>query len=295
MLSAAAAEPTMRLPAGELSLRVLVLHSRYATGSSSGENRVVDDEVALLRAAGHQVEVYSPEPRTDTVRARAGVALGAVWSRRSSEAVAALVRDWAPDVVHAHNLFPALSPAVLRVEAPTVMTLHNYRMLCLPAVLLRDGVLCEDCLGKVPWRGVIHRCYRGSAFGSSALATSLGVHRRAGSFTRVATFLAVSDFVRAKHIQAGWHADRITVQPNFAAAAPRRNGPGSYFVYVGRLSPEKGLDGLLPHWGEVPANLVIVGDGEERERLSALATGNVEFRGAIDPSHVPEVLGNARA
>src|SRR4051794_7748813 len=120
MLSAAAPDVGITPFAGERPLRVLVLHSRYASGAASGENRVVEDEVALLRNGGHEVELYAPEPRTESVRARAGVALGAVWNRPATDAVAGLVRGWAPDVIHAHNLFPALSPAVLRLDVPTV-------------------------------------------------------------------------------------------------------------------------------------------------------------------------------
>ena len=94
---------------------------------------------------------------------------------------ATLAAELRPDVIHVHNLYPMLSPAVLRTTAaPVVMTLHNYRLMCLPATFLRDGRTCEDCLGRGPWRGVVHRCYRGSAAGSASLATALALHRRAG-------------------------------------------------------------------------------------------------------------------
>jgi glycosyltransferase involved in cell wall biosynthesis len=198
--------------------------------------------------------------------------------------------------VHVHNLFPLLSPAVLRADvAPTVVTLHNYRLLCLPAVFLRDGQACEDCLGKLPWRGVVHRCYRGSAAGSAALATSLGVHRAAGSFRRVGMFLAVSAFVREKHLEAGFHPDRIRVKPNFTAPLPRRQGPGRDFLFLGRLSEEKGLDRLLSLWRDVPARLIVVGDGPERARLEAMAPSTVEFRGAVPSDEVAGFLAGARA
>jgi glycosyltransferase involved in cell wall biosynthesis len=295
MLSVARSEDAVGVDLDRRTLRILVVHSHYASGSSSGENRVVEDEVALLRAAGHHVELWSPEPATATLRQRAGAAAGAVWNRAAVASVTALIRDTSPDVLHVHNLFPAVSPAVLRVDIPTVVTLHNYRMLCLPAVLLRDGVVCEDCVGKLPWRGVVHRCYRGSALGSAALGTSLALHRRAGSFDRVGTFLAVSEFVREKHIQAGFDPDRIVVQPNFVQPMERRSGPGEYFLFLGRLSHEKGLDRLLPQWGDVPAKLIVVGEGEERDRLGELARGDVEFRGAVDPSRVSGLLGRARA
>ncbi len=162
-------------------MRVLVLHSRYPTGTSSGENRVVDDEVELLRAAGHEVRLWSPSPEDGGGTSRLRLGARAVWSRPAVREVERLAAELRPDVVHVHNLYPLLSPAVLRTAAaPVVMTLHNYRLLCLPATFLRDGRTCEDCLGALPWRGVVHRCYRGSAAGSASLAASLGMHRRWG-------------------------------------------------------------------------------------------------------------------
>jgi glycosyltransferase involved in cell wall biosynthesis len=277
-------------------MRILVLHSRYATGASSGENRVVDDEVELLRSAGHDVHLWAPMPGDSWPGSRAGMAASAIWSRRAVSEVRRLERELAPDVVHVHNLFPLLSPAVLRAgAAPTVVSLHNYRLLCLPAVFLRDGRACEDCLGRLPWRGVVHRCYRGSAGGSAALATSLGLHRAAGSFRRVGLFLAVSDFVRDKHVEAGFDPDRIRVKPNFASALPRREGPGKDFLFVGRLSEEKGLDRLVRIWHDVAARLIVVGDGPERAKLEALAPQSVEFRGAVPREQVAGFLADARA
>lgn len=277
-------------------MRILVLHSRYATGPSSGENRVVDDEVQLLRSGGHDAHLWAPMPDDSSTASRAGMAASAVWSRHAVGELRRLARELDPEVVHVHNLFPLLSPAVLRAGvAPTVVTLHNYRLLCLPAVFLRDGEACEDCLGRLPWRGVVHRCYRGSAAGSAALATSIGLHRAAGSFRRVGMFLAVSEFVRQKHLDAGFDPGRIRVKPNFTAPLPRREGPGRDFLFLGRLSEEKGLDRLVAIWRDVPARLVVVGDGPERARLEAAAPDTVEFRGSVPADQVPAYLARARA
>lgn len=276
-------------------MRILVLHSRYATGASSGENRVVDDEVALLRERGHEVELWSPMP-ADSVRSAAKLGVRAVWSREAVRALGRLQATLRPDVIHVHNLFPLLSPAVLRsTAAPVVLTLHNYRLLCLPATFLRDGRTCERCLGRSLLPGVVHGCYRGSVVASGPLASSITLHRRLGTFGRVAAFFAVSDFVRAKHIEAGFDPERIWVKPNFVPETARRAGPGGDFLYLGRLSVEKGLDRLMEVWGRVPARLVVVGDGPEREALVAAAPPNVEFRGAVDPGEVPDLLRAARA
>ena len=157
-------------------MRVLLMHSSYLSGSSSGENRVVEDEARLLRDGGHEIELLAP--RYNSERRTIVAALRAIWCRP----IYAEVREryghiFKVGVVHAHNLFPCLSPAILRVPLPTVLTLHNFRLACLPATFLRDSRICEDCLGHPPWRGVVHGCYRESRSASSVIAASLTLHR----------------------------------------------------------------------------------------------------------------------
>jgi glycosyltransferase involved in cell wall biosynthesis len=275
-------------------VRILVLHSRYASGHLSGENRVVADEARLLEQAGHEVHVWAPS--SDGLRGARALRAGmqAVWSRAAARAV----RDYRPDVVHCHNLFPLLSPAVLRQasgDAPVVVTLHNYRLLCLPATFVRDGRSCEDCLGRIPWRGAVYGCYRGSRAASTPLALSLTLHRAIGSFDRVSLYLAVSEFVREKHVQAGFPRARIRVKPNFVWPSERRHGPGDTFLYVGRLAPEKGIRQLVEAWRTVPALLVLVGAGPEAERLRSSLPPNVALRPPVPPEEIPHLLASARA
>ena len=213
-----------------LGMRILVLHSRYLSGSTSGENRVVDDEIELLRSAGHEVLSWTPSV-TETSPLRAAV--NAIWSLDEASNVRRLIALHRPDVVHVHNLFPQLSPLVIRAAAsrgvPILVTLHNFRLMCLPATFLRDGTTCEACAGNVPWRGVAHGCYRGSRPASMVLASSLMVHRGAHTFDRVRLFLAVSDFVRSAYVQHGIDSARIRVKNNFAWPQPKRQGAGAEF------------------------------------------------------------------
>lgn len=264
-------------------MRILILHSRYLSGPVSGENRVVEDQARLLEEAGHDVTVWTPSAGRISM-VQAGV--DTVWSRSAAAEVRRMVRETRPDVVHVHNLFPMLSPSVLRATGavPIVMTLHNFRYMCPSGTLYRDGHICEDCVGHVPWPGVVHGCYRSSTAASAAIATSLTLHRGIGSYERVTTFIALSEFMRGRHERAGLPAERIVVQTNFSWPTERRTGPGGYFLYLGRLSPEKGLSPFVRAWGRVSSPLVIVGEGPELEHLQLEASDHVEFREASRPT-----------
>jgi len=279
------------------SMRILILHSRYLSGWASGENSVVRDEERLLTEAGHDVVSWTPSPGAQFSPERLG--LKAMWSSAAVKHVGRLIERHRPQIVHCHNLYPMLSPAVLRAaskrDSKVVVTLHNYRMFCLPATCLRGGEICELCLGRVPWRGVVYRCYRRSLPGSTALGAALTLHRAIGSFDQVSLFLPVSHFVLDKHVQAGFAQDRMHMKPNFCWPQPRRSGAGEYFLYVGRLAPEKDLGTLLKAWRSIRAPLILAGDGPDRKALEELAPEGVEFRGTVSPEEVTTLLKGARA
>jgi glycosyltransferase involved in cell wall biosynthesis len=277
-------------------MRVLILHSRYMSGSVSGENRVVDDDARLLSEHGHEVISWTPSP--DELGSPLQAASRAIWSTGAVHHLRSLVERFEPDVVHVHNLYPMLSPAVLRAVPPQVglvMSLHNYRYSCLPGTFLLDGRICEDCLGRLPWRGIVRGCYRDSRAASLVLGTSISAHRLIGSFARIDRFLALGEFMRLKHIEAGVPADRIVVRSNFVDGETRRTGSGDYFLYLGRLAPEKGVRFLVGLWHEIEAPLLVVGDGPERDALRSIAGPGVSIQEAVTGDEVPAILRGARA
>src|SRR5690348_4746198 len=148
-------------------MNVLLVHNRYRTEVPSGEDAVVDDEARLLVQSGCRVtrlEVSSDEIASWPLRKKSTLPVRVVWSREGQRLVRDAIRQTTPDVIHFHNTFPLLSPAVYWTArdsaAAVVQTLHNFRPLCAAATFFRDGAICEKCLGRAPLPGVRHGCYR---------------------------------------------------------------------------------------------------------------------------------------
>jgi glycosyltransferase involved in cell wall biosynthesis len=283
---------------------VLQVHNVYT--QPGGEDAIADAEAALLRAAGHEVtamRVQNPEGAVHAARALAA----APWNPTRYRAMRRTVRECRPDVAHVHNTWFALTPAVLtalRAErVPVVMTLQNYRLLCVNAFLFRDGRVCTDCVGTHPWHGVQHACYRDSRPQSAIAAATITTNRALRTWDHVDRFVAPSRFVRQVFIDAGVAADRITVKPNTVSDPGPRPAPPSTaneVVYAGRLSPEKGVDTLLAGWAKAGGTvagmeLVVVGEGPQRGELERMAVAGVRFTGWLAADDLQALLLRARA
>ncbi|HRH79709.1 MAG TPA: glycosyltransferase [Thiobacillaceae bacterium] len=283
-------------------MRVLIAHNAYQ--QRGGEDTVAESEVELLRHYGHEVETYTRHNDEIVGIAPHVLARQTFWSGRTTAEVDRLIRAWRPDILHVHNTFPLISPslywAAARAGVPVVQTLHNFRLLCPQAMFLRDGRNCEDCLGHLPWRGVARRCYRGSAAQSGVLAGMLSVHRALGTYARkVNRYIALNGFCRDKFVQGGLPAGKIAVKPNFVAwdaGRPDQASPGrdNGFLFVGRLSAEKGVDTLARACSGLNSSaLRVAGTGPETERLSGLS--GVTLLGALSHEEVRAEMGNALA
>jgi len=256
-------------------MKILVAHNAYR--ERGGEDAVVDAEVALLRAFGHEVVEYRRDNAAIAAASRFGLLRQTFWSHAAATEIGELIRRASPHVIHCHNTFPLLSPAIYWAAAkagvPVVQTLHNFRLLCAQAMLLRDGKVCEDCVGKLPWRGVTRKCYRDSAAQSAVLVGMLGLHRAIGSYRdKVTRYIALSQFSKRKLIEGGLPAQKVLVKPNFVAAATMHDGPRHGALFVGRLSPEKGLSVLTAALESLPGVTVnVIGTGPLRPTLESNA------------------------
>jgi glycosyltransferase involved in cell wall biosynthesis len=278
-------------------MRILLVHNAYQ--NRGGEDAVVESEIALLRAHGHMVETYARS--NDEVGGMSSLALArqTLWSDRTPADLAALVSRFRPDVMHSHNTFPLVSPslywAAARAGVPVVQTLHNFRLMCLNALFLREGKVCEDCMGHLPWRGVARACYRGSHAASAALAGMLALHRGLGTYrNKVARYIALNEFCRRKFIEGGLPAERVVVKPNFVDFDAQAETSRAGFLFVGRLSAEKGIATLAEAMWQLPnAQMRVAGDGPEAGLLED-AQGVVRL-GSLPGEAVRQEMGRAMA
>lgn len=281
-------------------MRVLQIHNEYR--DRGGEDVVVEREARILRDAGHhvtQLRVRNPEGGFEAARKLAV----APWNPASFARAEEMIEDAKPDVAHVHNTWFDLTPSVVaalhRRQVPTVMSLHNYRLMCLNGLLLRDGAPCRLCVGRGPLPGVRHRCYRGSAVGSVAAAATLSFNRAIETWDGVATFLASSAFLRQTYVLGGMPPERIVTKPNFTTdPGPRRTAPqdSDVVLYVGRLAPEKGVDFMIRLWeqAETGLRLRVIGDGPSRSGLEG-PHPKVEFVGRQPAEVVASEMLSARA
>jgi glycosyltransferase involved in cell wall biosynthesis len=284
--------------------RVLFLHNYYQ--QPGGEDNVFASESALLEEHGHQVLRYSLHNDAVNGMSRLALAQATVWNGTVYRELRSLIREERPQLAHFYNTFPLASPAAYyaaRAEGvPVVQTVQNYRMLCTNAFLIREGRVCEDCLGKtLPWPGVVHACYRESRSASGVVATMLAAHSLLGTWTRaVDVYIAPTEFVRRKLGQGRIPVDKIMVKPNFVRSDPGvKKGQGDYVLFVGRLSSEKGVETMLAAWERLGAKvrLKIAGDGPLAPRVSRAAKRfeRIEWLGRQPRDRIFELMKNAQA
>jgi len=286
-------------------MKVLLAHNRYCW--PGGEDEVFCREKELLRMAGHKILEYTRDNSQiadSTIVGKIKVGLQTVWAFDSAKQLRSLLRRERPDVAHFHNTFPLISPSAYYVcqeeGIPVIQSLYNARLMCPALFCLRDGRVCEDCLGRaLAWPGVVHGCYHDSHVQTAVVAGMLAAH---GFFRtwqeRVDAYIVATEFFRQKSIAAGLPSEKIFLKPHFLSADPgMKQGTGNYALFMGRLAPEKGVRTLLKAWKtlrHIP--LWICGEGPMKGDVVGLADENpfVRILPRLSRSECFEVMKGAR-
>lgn len=238
-------------------------------------------------------------------------------SREAHDKLARLIAHKRPDVAHLHNIYHQLTPSVVHALAQarvaTVMTSHDYKLVC-PKYSLHDGArYCYRCKGGHYYRAPLARCQQGSFLRSGLLALEAYWQRATHAYDAVEFILAPSRFMRDTLVEAGYGVERVLLLRSFVTAGEvgedeafdrsdvPRQLPAKYVLYFGRLSEEKGLPTLLDAVAASPeVSLVLCGDGPLRSRLGTMVHAKgiddrVTFLGFVAKPGLNSVVRRARA
>jgi glycosyltransferase involved in cell wall biosynthesis len=258
-------------------MRILLIHNAYQ--KFGGEDVVFNMERQLLKDNGHEVVEYTVsnnDIKSDSFIGKIKVALETIWSIKQYKKVKKLINEINPDIVHVHNTFPQLSPsiywAIKSRNIPVVQTLHNYRLTCANGLLFRSNKPCNLCTTGNFSAALKYKCYRNSLMATAPLVLMQRIHRILGTFkNKVDIYITLNRFNKEIMVKSGLPEEKMYIKPNFINSRNlSKKSKSKQFLFVGRVSPEKGLDLLLESFTNLEDNeykLVIIGDGPEKEKL----------------------------
>jgi glycosyltransferase involved in cell wall biosynthesis len=303
-------------------MKVLFLNNFYYL--RGGSERVLFDEMRMLQEEGHETAVFTRAyPKNQSVRYerffpdeiqrdKFSVSLKGIrtvremiYSRQARQGLQYLLREFKPDLVHAHNIYGGLSTSVLDAlkekNIPTVMTLHDLKLFCPSYLMLNHGRICERCKGSRFYQAVITKCHKNSYVASAVYASESYVSHLFRKYDMIRRFIAPSMFLREKAIAYGWNGDKIEYIPNFidTRLISTSNVNRGYSLYLGRLSREKGARTLLSALQDlrVKTNLIIAGDGPDRQAIQKMAAEKqlpVVFVGYLQGKELENILSGAK-
>ena len=229
-----------------------------------------------------------------------------IYSREAQRNIGALIERFRPDVAHAHNVYHHLSPAIFQTlkahGVPTVMTAHDLKIACPAYKMLSQGAVCEKCKGGNITQVLVNRCSKDSVAVSGLLLLETAVHRALGLYRNYLDRIVVpSRFYRAKLIEWGWPEAQLVYVPNFVSpdfVAGPAGAEGDYYLFAGRLAPEKGIATLIEAAALAGIRLIVAGSGPEEAMLKQVAAERgapVTFAGHVSGQALRDLIGGARA
>lgn len=227
-----------------------------------------------------------------------------LYSWEARENLDELLKAEKPDIVHLHNIHHQISPSILhtlkKYNLPTVMTLHDYKMVCPSWYLAIRNKPCERCAKGKYYHSVLTKCHKNSLTKSTLVCLESYLHHKIlKSYQNICTFICPSKFLIRKIMEMGFRGNLIYL-PNFVMAdriQPVYKSENKSVVYFGRISSEKGLRTLIRAVKSLPIKLQILGSGlimkdlinvTEKEKIS-----NVEFLGYLKRENLWEKIGNS--
>lgn len=249
-------------------MKILLIHNFYEY--RGGEDFYILELKKLLETYGHNVVLYSKDNqliRKNKIKASLAVFQG----NHVNDELQNLIFSFKPQIAHIHNLNPYVSLNAYNILSslgiPIIQTIHNFRFFCSKTTLFRDGKICELCVGKrFRFPSIFYSCYHGSKLGSTIEASAYLYHSVNEVYRKVSKYIFPSDFTRKYFEQnSGFESTKFETLQYFSAPIDIKSQikiTKKYFIYVGRLSDEKGIIELLNLFSKIlNYNLKVVGTG----------------------------------
>lgn len=260
-------------------LKILLVHNFSQV--FNGEDAYVMDQAKLLRRYGHNVILFTKNSKdiisgfiTDLK-----ISKGMFINETIAEELRELIIKTKPEIVHIHNIYPLITPIVYKVckllNVPVIQHIHNYRFFCSKSILFRDGKICELCIGKMfKYPSILCGCYHSSRLGSFVFSSSFFIHKLNKIFDSIDTYIFPSSFTKDYYLKnTDKIKDKAVIIPYFVDQDNKVNDlkiSGDYFLFVGRLSEEKGIMQLLELFVLLPTiKLIVIGDGPLKDKVDA--------------------------
>jgi len=282
-------------------MKILLIHNAY--GKHSGEETVVDAQIALLEKNGHDVHLYSrsSEELEHLFLGKLRAFATGLYNYRAIREVKTIIKQFNPDLVHIHNLYPIISPAILPVIKKTglsiVMTVHNYRLLCPNGLFFTHGKVCERCTGKgKELNRVIYSCDESLPKSFGYALRNFWARVKRNYLDNIDVFLCLTEFQRSKLIQGGYSAGKCIVIPNFIdnISEIKEKGKGEYVLFAGRLNIQKGFDILVNAAKQLPEIwFKVAGIGDQNFIDNLHIPSNMTLYGECNRAQMDELYDGA--
>lgn len=282
-------------------MKIAIVHSFYRSGPS-GENLAVQMQANALAEAGHEVQVISRSTDDFINHPWYSLASGLTVATGLGPSPLPEINGFDPDIVHVHNLFPNWGDHWLeKLNKPLVATFHNFRPFCAAGTLNLNGAFCDRCPTQGSFNAVKNSCYGDSHLRSVPLA--IATRKRTGNalLERADQLIFLSPLARDTYAKYAGESisSRSVIVPNFVnppePASARPDLTPNSWIFVGRLSKEKGVLPLIEHW-PTSEKLEIVGDGPQKQEIENAIRGraNITFSGPLNNFQVLDALRRSK-
>ncbi|MCY4781580.1 glycosyltransferase family 4 protein [Sphingobacterium sp. UT-1RO-CII-1] len=280
-------------------MRIYIIHNFYQ--HPGGEDVVFHQQVREL-SKQHDVEVFN----THNLKGTKGLLqfISYPFNLYISQKITKAVKRFRPDIVHIHNIHYSIGPQIIRsldsIGIPIVMTLHNYRLLCPSASLFFERKVFKSSLQeRFPRTAIKKKVLDNSLIKTFITGFTYWLHSRIGTWDKVSRFLVLSSFAKEIFNESTFPVpqERFVVHANALEVGKKEAKREDYFVYIGRLSEEKGIIPLIEAFRELPVKLKIYGSGPQEKEVIKIAasSSNIELLGFQAPDTLSASLSTASA